>query len=461
MPYPGIPAECVPSPKNPAESTKRDPFRAIMVTGRIGYSPPLMAIWEAFGKHGKQMAILRRVSSATGKTAYQVMVDRRDPISGARKRVTVGTYRTKKEAEKAERDALTQQERGTLLDPTRTTVAELLNAWLATKRGEITGQSVVDYEIIIRKHIIPALGDVAVQKLTAPRVQAQYGAWSEAGMSPRLVRGCHMRLSPALKQAVRFGIVAFNVCDSVSPPTLGRSKADTWNAQEAALFLDASTADGLHPLWHLLLREGMRRGEALGLRWRDVDLERGTAHIVQTVAPDKADKGKARIQERTKTHAGARSVRLTAGTLAVLKAHRTAQRERRVAAAEWCDHDLIVCSSGRVFQDHATGEMVTQPGGMPINPGNVARNFTALIKTTGLRRIRPHDLRHTSATLLLLANTPAKIVSERLGHASVGITLDLYSHVLPDMQADAALAMDGILDHAMTGTEMEMMTKRP
>lgn len=179
----------------------------------------------------------------------------------------------------------------------------------------------------------------------------------------------------------------------------------------------------------------MRRGEALGLRWRDVNFARGTAHIVQTVAPDKSNRGRAMIQDRTKTNAGARSVRLTSRTLDAFKQHRAKQVERRLASQDWQDNDLIVCTST----------------GTPINPNNVSRSFNALIRDTGLRRIRVHDLRHTSATLLLLAGTPAKIVSERLGHATIAITLDLYSHVLPDMQADAALAMDNILDRAMTG----------
>jgi integrase len=391
------------------------------------------------------MAILRRTSKTTGKVAYQVLVDRRDPVTGDRRRVTVGTYRTKKDAQKAERDALVQQERGTLLDPAKTTVAELLESWLQTKHGEITSQSVRDYEIIIRKHIIPALGAIPVQKLTAPRLQAQYGAWADAGLSPRMIRGCHMRLSQALRQAVRFGIVASNVCDSASPPKLARPKAETWSPEEAARFLDTvmhrpvlhrggdsgqRRPDELHPLWHLLLLEGMRRGEALGLRWRDVNWERGTAHISQTVAPDKSNKGAAMIQPRTKTLTGARSVRLTARTLAALRDHRKAQLARRLAAPEWQDHDLVVCT-GR---------------GTPVNPNNVSRSFEALVKAAGLRRIRVHDLRHTSATLLLLAGTPAKVVSERLGHASIGITIDLYSHVLPEMQGSAADAMDGVFD---------------
>lgn len=391
---------------------------------------------------------LKRPDPATNKkTAYLVRVEgRRDAVTGKRRQFS-RQVATMKEAKALEAEWTSGIARGTDLDPAKTTVAELLASWLATKRGEVTPNSEQDYEIVCRLHIIPALGDIRVQKLTAPRLQAQYSAWAEAGMSARMIRGCHMRLSQALRQAVRFGIVSSNVCDSVSPPKLGRGKADTWSPQEALTFLDTAMnrpvlhrgrdsgirrPDDLAPLWHLLLLEGMRRGEALGLRWRDVNVERGTAHLVQTVAPDKSNRGRAIIQDRTKTLAGARSVRLTARTLQALKDHRSGQIQRRLAASQWQDNDLIVCTSL----------------GTPVNPNNVSRSFDAIVKAAGLRRIRVHDLRHTSATLLLLAGTPAKIVSERLGHASVGITLDLYSHVLPDMQADAATAMDGVFDRA-------------
>jgi len=369
------------------------------------------------------------------KVAYLVRVEgRRDPVTGARKRFS-RQVATIQEARKLERSWQVEIERGTAVDPAKTTVAELLDAWLATKAGEITGQSHKDYEIIVRRHLKPALGTIRVQELTTARVQAQYAAWADAGMSARMIRGCHMRLSQALRQAVRFGIVATNACDATSPPRLSGSKADVWNADEASRFLRESGTDWLHPLWHLLLLEGMRRGEALGLRWRDLNWERGTVHLSQTVAPDKSNRGAAMIQRRTKTTTGARTVKLSPDTLEALREHRPRWLERKLAAVTWADHDLIVC----------TGL------GTPINPNNVSRSFEALVKRAGLRRIRVHDLRHTSATLLLLAGTPAKVVSERLGHASIGITFDLYSHVLPAMQDDAALAISRILAGARTG----------
>jgi integrase len=194
-------------------------------------------------------------------------------------------------------------------------------------------------------------------------------------------------------------------------------------------FIDVAQHDRLSVLWHLLLLEGMRRGEALGLRWQDINWDRGTAHISQSVRAGIA-KGEAIIQSRTKTSAGTRTVRLTSRTLAVLKEHRKQWLERKLAAETWADHDLIIC----------TGK------GTPVNPGNVRKHFDAVVRRAGLRRITPHGLRHTHATMLLKQGVPAKIVSERMGHASISITLDTYSHVLPDMQDTAADAMDTIMN---------------
>lgn len=316
----------------------------------------------------------------------------------------------------------------------------MLDSWLATKASDVTPQTLAGYEITARLHLIPSLGSIRVQQLTPARLQAQYGEWMDAGMSARNIRGCHMRLSQALAQAVRFRLVPANVCDVVTPPRLPHTKAQVWDTSDAMTFLDVAETDHLSPLWHLLLLEGMRRGEALGLRWQDVDLDRGVAHIMQTVRPDISSRGEPIIQPRTKTAAGARTVRLTARTLTALKAHRTRWLERRMAADTWADHDLITCTT--------TDEQRRANGGRPINPNNVTRSFDVLVKRAGLPRITPHGLRHTHATMLLRQGVPAKIVSERLGHASIAITLDRYSHVLPDMQDSAADAMDTLMASA-------------
>jgi integrase len=393
------------------------------------------------------MAIEKRTGK-DGKPAYRVRIADTHPVTGRRQNKTVGTYRTKKEAEKAERDALTQQERGTLVDPKTTTIAELLDAWLATKAGSVSPNSHKDYEIAIRRHLKPAFGNVRAQRLAPAQVQARYDAWTAGGMSARMIHRCHIVLSQALAQGLRFGIVTRNVSADVDKPSIARSKPQVWTPDEVSAFLSASLArpiltragntgktrpDDLTPLWHFLVLEGMRRGEALGLRWSDVNWDRGAVHISQTIIPDKSNKGAALIRPRTKTSAGARSVKLTRDTLAVLEAHRDRQRFQRQAAGDaWHDHDLIICTST----------------GTPVNPNNVARSYTRLLIRSGVRAIRVHDMRHTAATMLLRAGVPAKIVSERLGHAGVGITLDLYSHVTPDMQDEAAEAISAILAKA-------------
>jgi integrase len=378
------------------------------------------------------MAIEKRTTQ-DGKPAYRVRIASMNPATGKRQNTTIGTYRTKKEAEKAERDALVQQERGTLVDPKKTTLAELLDTWLQSKAGTITPNSYKDYEITIRRHVKPALGTVKAQTLTPAQLQAQFTAWRDAGLQPRTMARCHSVLNQALSQAVDWGIVSRNVCTMVKKPAIAKRPATVWSKVEWREFLREARRDPLAPLWFFLAVEGMRRGEALGLRWSDVNWERGTVHIAQSVVPDRNNKGKALIQPRAKTASGSRTVRLTPDTLAILEAHCDRQRFFRQAAGDgWHDHDLIVSTSI----------------GTPVNPNNVTRSYDRLVILSGVPRIRVHDMRHTAATLLLRDGNHAKLVSERLGHATIAITLDTYSHVLPDMQDEAAASMSRMLAEA-------------
>lgn len=403
------------------------------------------------------MAIMKRElkrprpgsTGSNSRVAYLVRVEgKRDPVTGKRKQMSkqVETY---KEAQKVERDWLQEIERGTAVDPKKMTVKELMEEWLESKRDGLTLNSWSDYEVVIRLHILPVLGNVLVQALTDKTLETQYTKWKQQGLSARMIRGCHMRISAALDRAVKQGIVYRNVAKEVKPPRLSRKKVETWTKEEAAAFLKQAQAmpvlnhgdtgrreiNPLWPLWPLLLCEGLRRGEACGLRWRDVDLNRGTAAIVQSVAPDKSNRGKATVQEWTKTKSSRRTVRLTDYTIRALREHRDRQAFIRKAAGDtWQEHDLIVSTRF----------------GTPINPANVTRSFdriTALTKLADGRpvtKITPHGLRHTCATLLMREGVHPKIVSERLGHASITITLDLYSHAVPDDQSAATQALDSL-----------------
>lgn len=400
---------------------------------------------------------LEKRERKTGKPYWRVRIWVPDPETGEKKTRIVGTYPTKTEAHEAGREAVQQRDRGTLLNPSTVTVAELLDEWLLSKADTVSGNSLQDYEIAARRHIKPAIGGMKLQDLTPSQVRQQYAAWKDAGMSARMVHRCHIVLGQALAFAVHEELVFRNVAADVKKPSIQKTEMKVWNPDETRRFLHAAMhrpvltrisakpdatskpvqtrPDDLLPLWYLLTLEGLRRGEALGLRWKDVNWDRGTIHVVQTVIADKSNKGTAIVQSRTKTKTGSRTVRLTPDTLDVLKTHRKEQTARRLASPEWVDNDLIVCTSK----------------GTPVSPANVSRSFERLVALAGVPRIRVHDLRHTSATLLLRAGTAAKVVSERLGHASIGITLDTYSHVLPDMQDTAADAMSTIVNLKTTG----------
>lgn len=375
------------------------------------------------------MAIEKRVGK-DGKPAYRVRIATVSAISNNRQNLTIGTFRTKKGAERAEREAKLLSERGSLLDPAKITIDTLLSQWLDTKRGEISDNVLIDYGIAIRRHILPALGTVSVQRLTSAALQAQVNAWRDDGMSAPYIARIMLILSQALAAAVNWNIVPRNVAVGVRKPAIKKRPATVWTPAELRRFLAVAEHDSLSPLWQLLAGEGLRRGEALGLRWSDLNLERGTAHISQTVIADKQNRGAAKIQPRGKTAAASRQVKLTSQSLALLADHRDRQRFTRQAAGDrWQEHDLIISTSL----------------GTVMNPGNVNRSFDAIVKMASVPKIRVHDLRHTAASLMLRESVPVKQISERLGHANVRITLDTYAHLMADAHDLAADAMSRIL----------------
>jgi len=375
-------------------------------------------------------------------TSYLVRVEYPpDPVTGKRRQRSK-SFTTKKEAEKELAKWLVEIERGTAIEGSKMTVGEYLLHWVDTvARHNVRVTTYESYRWMIAKHIIPTLGSVPLQKLTAAQVQGFYSEKLSGGASPRLVHLCHLRLRQALTQAVKWNMVSRNVTDAVDAPTVRYKRGGTWTPAEARTFLAAALSDGYSPLWHLALATGMRRGELLGLRWQDVDEKRGTIAVFQNVV---AYKGAALIQE-PKTPAARRTVILDPMCLSLLRAHRKRQAARQLAAGpEWRNLDLIF----------------TTPDGGPINPNNVSRNFAVIMQraeqqrkaehldSLPLPRIRFHDMRHTHATLLLQEGEAVHTVSARLGHANAAITLSIYAHVTPSMQESAASTIGRLLSEA-------------
>jgi integrase len=313
----------------------------------------------------------------------------------------------------------------------RQTVAQYLTSWLATVRPTVKSRTWRRYEQAIRVHLVPALGSVRLVKLSAQHVQQLYAAKLDEGLAAATVRHLHVILHHALEQAVRLNIVPRNVTDLVTPPRPAHQEMHVLTPEQAQCFLRSVSGQRLEALYMLALTTGMRLGELLALRWRDVDLDAARLHMSNTVHHTA---GGVWHLEAPKTPQSRRRVDLAPLALEALRAHRTRQLEERLLVGpDWHDHDFVF----------------TRGDGEPVHgTWLLDGDFRPQLAAAGLPRIRFHDLRHTAATLLLLANVPAKVVSELLGHASVGITLGLYSHVLPSMQRDAAAAMERMLSSA-------------
>lgn len=334
-------------------------------------------------------------------------------------------FATKKAAEEAMQLELHERRSGTYIEKSPETVGDLLDRRLETvARHKVKPTTLESYRATIRKHVKPALGPIPVQSLTTARVQRFYSELIDAGIGTRTVQLCHLRLSQALTLAEREGIVGRNVCAVTEPPSAKAPQGRTWTADEARRFLAKAKDDTLAPLWLLALATGLRRGELLGVRWQDIDLERGALTVKQTVQL----LNRAPHIQTPKTDA----VKLSPDAVTALNDHRKEWIARKLAASAWDDGDLVFCTNA----------------GKPLNPNNLYRNYHAIVDRAGVPRIRIHDLRHTHATLLLAAGTPIRAVSERLGHSKTSVTLDTYAHVLPDMQDHAVNAINAALFQA-------------
>jgi integrase len=293
-------------------------------------------------------------------------------------------------------------------------VASFLEQWLSAIENTVRPSTFSGYRAHVRLHLVPHLGKMPLSKVDAPALNAMYAALSANGsatggsLSVATVRRAHATIHRALRDAVRWGLLTDNPADRCDPPRLRVGlEMTTWTAEELRLFLQFARDDELYPLWFVLATTGMRRGEALGLRWSDVDLDNAQLAVRQTIV----EVGGQVLVSSPKTARGRRVVALDKSTVEVLE-----------DCARGYEKALIFCKAD----------------GRPLRPSVVSRRFNTLVAKVDLPRIRLHDLRHTHATLALQAGVHPKIVSERLGHATIAFTLDVYSHALHHMQRDAA-----------------------
>lgn len=338
--------------------------------------------------------------------------------------------RTKKEVARKLRGAIADRDGGLVFEAEGLTVAEYLERWLTDSVKEsVAGSTFERYEQLSRLHIASVIGKVKLGKLTPAHVQGLYKKKLEEGISVRTVEYIHATLNRALGQAVKWQLVPRNVAQAATAPRPRKKEMVAFDREQTRRFLEAACGDRLEALYVLAVTTGLRQGELLGLKWSDLNLKEGTLTVKRSL---RVDKNGPRFTEG-KRDRSRRRIDLGASTVAALKAHRARQNEERLKYAGLReDHGLVFCK---------------EDGG-PIRACNMARNsFAKVLKRAGLDGVRLtfHGLRHTCATLMLLNNVPAKVVSERLGHADVAFTLRVYSHVLPGMQRNAADGLDEML----------------
>jgi integrase len=336
-------------------------------------------------------------------------------------------YGTKRAAQQARTELLGALERRSYVAPDKTTVADYLRGqWLPVVQTRLRPGTWVEYRRKAETHLIPAIGQVPLQQLTTAMLNALYQQLLDRGVGPRTVQYVHATIRKALNDAVRWGLLVRNPAQHAAGPRPRRTELRTWTADELRGFLASVRSDRLYGAWQLAALTGMRRGEVLGLRWADLDLEGGWLSVRQTLV---VVDNQPRVSE-PKTAQGRRRIALDAETVAALRAHHTAQAAERLAA-------------GPAWQGR--GLVFTRPDGTPLHPEYVRRQFDRHIARAGLPRIHLHDLRHTHATLALQVGVHPKVISERLGHATVAMTLDIYSHTVPVLQQNAAATIADLL----------------
>ena len=370
------------------------------------------------GKRGNGEGSITRRKDGLYMARYTVQT-----ATGAKRKTLYG--KTRQEVSEKLTKAMADRDGGLVYDAGSMTVEEYLNGWLRDSlRGTVRASTVERHEINIRVHIIPVLGRLKLKSLTPANVRGLHREKLDAGLSPATVRKIHSTLHKALAQAVADGLLPRNAAD-VKAPRPAPKEMRPLSEDEARRFLDAASevGDAFEALYVLAITAGLRRGELLALRWDDTDLGRGTLRVGRSLT---REKGRYLVGD-TKSKKGRRRVNLTPRTVAALKAHRKRQLEERVRYAGL--HE----DRGLIFS--------TQTGAI-VSPENlVKRSFKPLLKRAGLPEIRFHDLRHTCATTLLGRSVHPKLVQELLGHATVAMTLDTYSHYLPSMGDQAGGAM--------------------
>lgn len=368
---------------------------------------------------------------------WAVILEQSDAATGKRKRKWHSFSGTKRQAQVECARLISAMKGGTYLEPDRTTVATFVDRWLDHVKAHVSPRSHERYTEIARKNLAPLIGGVVLNKLRPAQISEAYAAAlasgrrdGKGGLAPRTVHHMHRILKQALGQAVKWEILHRNPADAVDPPKVERKTMQTYDLSQTAKLIEAMRDRRLLVPALLAALCGLRRGEIAALRWRFIDLDAGTMAVLESV--EQMNNGTTRIKPPKSGRS--RTVSLPATITQELRAHRVALAQDMLLLGKRLVADDFVCM-------HADGTMMA--------PMWITQEWIRTKRKLDLPGIRFHDLRHAHATHMLASGVHPKIASERLGHSKIGITLDLYSHVMPGMQEDAAARVDAALQMAM------------
>jgi integrase len=367
---------------------------------------------------------------------WAIILDVRDPETGKRKRRWHSFVGTKRQAEDERSRLIAEMRGGLYVDPSKITVAQYLEKWLSHMASQLSPRSHERYSEIVRKNLAPALGAVHLTRLRPAQIADAYTSSlsggrrnGKGGLSANTVIYMHRVLKQALGQAAKWQMIVRNPADSVRPPKSERKPLQVLDVDGTADLVETARGTNLFLPILLGVTTGLRRGEVAALRWRHVDLDKACLSIAES-----AEQTKAGVRYKPPKSGKGRSVALSATVIEELRQHRARQAEALLKLGIRLSDDAFV---------------VARADGAPYQPRSLTHAFELFLAKHGLPRLRLHDLRHTHATAMLKAGVHGKIVQERLGHSTIAVTLDIYSHVLQGMQEGAVERVDAALREAL------------
>jgi integrase len=366
---------------------------------------------------------------------WAIVIDTRDPANGKRKRKWYSFEGTKRGAQIECARLVSEAANGTSLAPAKVTIRDYFARWLDHIATQVSPRSCENYREVVYANIAPALGNVLLSKLRPEQIAQAYsdalhhGRKDGSGLSPRSVVMMHRTLSQGLKQAVTWNLLASNPAAACKPPRVERKEMKVLDVKDTVSLIQFASGGRLYIPILLLALCGLRRGEIAALRWNRIDLDSSRLSVSTSI--EQTAQG---TREKPPKNGRARTVALPALAVEELRRHRLRQAE-----------DLLRLGIGQTEETH----VCLLDDGNPWPPRVLTYAFMRLIRRSGLPRIRLHDLRHGHASHLLVSGVHPKVVQERLGHASIQLTLDTYSHIMPSMQEDAAAMIDGAVKKAL------------